>query len=78
MNNIKIILSVILGGLAALFLIQNFAVIDIRFLFWTLAISNSLLMFLLLLVGFILGWLLHNYSIHNRKNVKNGKQKPQK
>ena len=72
MNNIKIILSVILGGLAVLFLIQNFAVINIRFLTWTLVISNSLLMFLLLLIGFILGWLLHSYSIHNRKKVKNG------
>jgi H+/Cl- antiporter ClcA len=72
MNNLKIILSVILGGLAALFLIQNFAVISIRFLSWTLEISNSLLMFLILLIGFILGWLLHNYSIHNRKKIKNG------
>ena len=69
MNNIKIILSVILGSLAALFLIQNFAVINIRFLVWTLSISSSLLMFLLLLIGFILGWLLHNYSIHSRKKL---------
>jgi len=67
MNNFKIIISVILGGLAALFLIQNFTVINIHFLLWRLAISNSLLMFLLLLIGFILGWLLHSYSIHNRK-----------
>ena len=69
MNNIKIILSVILGGFAVLFIIQNFAVINIRFLFWTLSISSSLLMFLLLLIGFILGWLLHNYSIHSRKKL---------
>ena len=69
MNNIKIILSVILGSLVALFLIQNFAVINIRFLVWTLSISSSLLMFLLLLIGFILGWLLHNYSIHSRKKL---------
>jgi H+/Cl- antiporter ClcA len=69
MNNIKIILSVILGGFAVLFIIQNFAVISIRFLFWTLSISSSLLMFLLLLIGFILGWLLHNYFIHSRKKL---------
>ena len=69
MNNIKIILSVILGGFAVLFIIQNFAVISIRFLVWTLSISSSLLMFLLLLTGFILGWLLHNYSIHSRKKL---------
>jgi uncharacterized integral membrane protein len=69
MNNFKIILSVILGGFAVLFIIQNFAVISIRFLVWTLSISSSLLMFLLLLTGFILGWILHNYSIHSRKKL---------
>ncbi|HEM49150.1 MAG TPA: DUF1049 domain-containing protein [Caldithrix sp.] len=69
MNNFKIILSVILGGFAVLFIIQNFAVISIRFLVWTLSISSSLLMFLLLLTGFILGWILHNYSIHKSKKL---------
>jgi H+/Cl- antiporter ClcA len=69
MINIKIILSVILGGFAVLFIIQNFAVTNVRFLYWTLSISSSLLMFLLLLTGFILGWLLHNYSIHSRKKL---------
>ena len=69
MNNFKIILSVVLGGFAVLFIIQNFAVISIRFLVWTLSISSSLMMFLLLLTGFILGWLLHNYSIHSRKKL---------
>ena len=65
--NFKIISTVILASLALLFIIQNFAVIDIRFLFWTLAISRSLLMFLLFLIGLILGWSLHSYSIHSRK-----------
>ena len=63
----KIILSVILAGLALIFIFQNFAVIDIRFLFWTLVISRSLLMLLLFLMGLILGWLLHSYSSHSRK-----------
>jgi uncharacterized integral membrane protein len=65
--NFKIILIVILSSLVILFIIQNFAVIDIRFLFWTFSISRSLLMFLLFLIGLILGWSLHSYSIHNRK-----------
>jgi putative membrane protein len=63
----KIILSVILAGLALIFIFQNFTVINIRFLFWTLSISRSLLMLLLFLIGLILGWLLHSYSIHSRK-----------
>jgi putative membrane protein len=63
----KIILSVILASLALLFIVQNFAVIDIRFLFWTVAISRSLLMFSLFLIGLILGWSLHSYFIYSRK-----------
>jgi len=63
----KIIFSVILAGFALLFIIQNISVIDIRFMFWTLSISNALLMILLCLTGLILGWLLHSYSMHNRK-----------
>lgn len=65
--NFKIISTGILAGLALLFIIQNFAVIDIRFLFWTLSISRSLLMFSLFLIGLILGWSLHSYSIYSRK-----------
>lgn len=63
----KIILGVILAGFALLFIIQNISVIDIRFMFWTLSISSALLMVLLCLTGAFLGWLLHSYSMHNRK-----------
>jgi len=63
----KIIVSVVLAVLALVFIFQNFMVIDIRLLFWKLSISRSLLMFLFFLIGLILGWLLHSYSIHNRK-----------
>ncbi|MBN2103268.1 LapA family protein [bacterium] len=64
---IKIIISVILASFALLFIIQNFAVINIHFLFWTLPISSALLMFSVLLVGLVLGWSLHSYSIHGSK-----------
>lgn len=59
---IKIIISIVLASLALVFIIQNFAVINIRFFFWTLSISSALLMFSLLLIGLILGWFLHSYS----------------
>ena len=65
----KIIISIILACFALIFIIQNFAVIDIRFLFWTLPISSALLMFSLFLIGLILGWLLHSYSIHHSKKT---------
>ena len=68
---IKIIISIILASFALLFIIQNFAVINIRFLFWTLSISSALLMFSLLLIGLILGWSLNSYSMHRSKKIKN-------
>ena len=65
--NVKLILSVILAGLALIFIIQNTAVVDIRFLFWTLSMSRLLLFFFLLVIGVILGWLLHGYSMHRTR-----------
>ncbi len=58
--NFKLILGVILAGLAVLFIIQNVTTVDLTFLFWTLSVSRALLMFLFLSAGIILGWLLHS------------------
>ncbi|MDH3328152.1 MAG: LapA family protein [Desulfobulbaceae bacterium] len=63
MNN-KLIISLVLAGLAILFVIQNVAVVEIRFLFWTFAMSRSLFMIFLLAIGIIVGWLLHSYILH--------------
>ena len=65
--NFKLVLSLILAGLAVLFIIQNVAVAEIRFLFWTLSMSRSLLMFFILAIGIVLGWLLHSFMMHRQK-----------
>jgi uncharacterized integral membrane protein len=57
--NYKLILGIILAGMAVLFMIQNVAPAELTFLFWTLSMSRALLMFLTLSVGVILGWLVH-------------------
>jgi uncharacterized integral membrane protein len=59
--------------LAVVFIIQNFAVMDLRFLFWTLSMSKALLLFLIISAGIILGWLLHG-SFSRRKGIAHGKQ----
>jgi lipopolysaccharide assembly protein A len=64
--NPKLIIGIILAGLAALFIIQNVTVVDMRFLFWTLSMSRALLMLLILAIGIVLGWLLHG-SFSRRK-----------
>ena len=68
--NYKLILILILAGLILLFIIQNVAVVEIQFLFWSIQISRSLLIFLLLAIGIIIGWFLHGY-LKQRKGESN-------
>ena len=63
--NYKMLITLILSGLAVLFIIQNVAVVEIQFLFWATQMPRSLLMFLLLAIGVIIGWFLHSYVRHH-------------
>lgn len=63
--NARLIVVLGLVGLVVLFIIQN-VVVEICFLFWSLEMSRTLLMFLLLAVGVIIGWFLHGYASHRK------------
>ena len=63
----KLILSLTLALLAVLFVVQNVAVVEVRFLLWGLHMTLSLLMFLLFGCGLMVGWLLHSYWVYRRK-----------
>lgn len=65
--NIKLVGTLILIGLAAIFIIQNVTVVEIHFLFWKLSMSRSLFMIFLLLVGIAAGWMAHSYHIHRKR-----------
>jgi len=65
--NYKLITILILAGLAVLFIVQNVAVVEIQFMFWSTQMPRSLLMFLVLGTGMIIGWFLHSY-LHFRKH----------
>jgi uncharacterized integral membrane protein len=58
--NYKKIISLVLAGLTILFILQNITVININFLFWTFFISRSVLIFVVLLIGIAIGWLLRS------------------
>jgi uncharacterized integral membrane protein len=47
--------------------LQNTAVVEIRFLFWTVAMSRALLIVVMLVIGMALSWLLHGYIALRRK-----------
>ena len=66
--NFNLITILILAGLFVLFIIQNVAVVEIKFLFWSIQMSRSLFMFLLLAIGMVLGWFLHSYLNYRKKS----------
>jgi hypothetical protein len=35
--------------------------VEVSFLFWSVSMSRALLIFFLLMIGFVLGWFLHGY-----------------
>lgn len=63
----RLLLTLVLGGLAALFVVQNVAVVEVRFLSWSFAMSRSLLVFLMIAIGIIIGWVLHGFVRRRRR-----------
>ena len=67
MNRAKLTLSLVLLALVVLFTVQNTQVVEVRLLFWKLSMSRVLLIFLLLAVGAILGWVAGNAYRHSAR-----------
>jgi len=66
-KNVKLVINLILIGLAVIFIVQNVTVVEVRFLVWTLPISRSLLIFSALAVGIVVGWMLRSLSASRRE-----------
>ena len=67
MNRTKLTVSLVLLAVVVLFTVQNTQVVEVRLLFWTLSMSRVLLIFLLLAVGAILGWVAGNAFRHRSR-----------
>jgi len=52
----KLIVTIGLVVLVMVFAVQNAATVEIRFLFLEVAIPRSLLIFLMLMIGVVIGW----------------------
>lgn len=73
--NYKLIFILIIVGLAVLFIVQNVAVVEIQFLFWSTQMSRSLLIFLLLAIGILVGWFLRSYLRYRKDKSETAEQK---
>ncbi len=67
MMDLKLALILLLSTLAAVFIAQNVAPVEVGFLYWTATTSRAMLIFFTLLQGFVLGWFMHGFMLH-RKN----------
>lgn len=59
--NIKLVISLVLLALVLIFVVQNTQVVEIHFLLWSLAMSRALVIFLVLAIGMLAGWLLASH-----------------
>ncbi len=64
--NHKLIAILILSGLLLIFVIQNTTAVEIRLFFWTVSMSRALMLFLMVSIGIVIGWLLRGH-LKNRQ-----------
>lgn len=67
--NTRLILLLVVTGVAVIFITQNVSVVEVNFLFWSIAMSRALLIFFTLAIGLVLGWFLHGYFAHRRSKA---------
>lgn len=65
--NLKLIMTIVLAVLVAIFIAQNMTVVQLRFLFWSLSMSRALLFILLVFIGIAVGWLLHGHLLSGKR-----------
>jgi uncharacterized integral membrane protein len=65
----KVFLILALIIVAAIFITQNVAVVEVNLLFWRVSISLALLIVINLLIGFLLGWFIKSYLNYKKSKI---------
>jgi len=58
-----------LACLEAIFVLQNVAVVEVQFLFWSARLSRALLIVFLIVVGALIGWFLRAYVQRRSRKI---------
>ena len=69
-DKVKLWLVVGVGGLFFLFAFQNMASVEVQFLFWNFETRRFFVLFLMLALGFTVGWLLGAHRVRNARRTK--------
>lgn len=57
---LKLVIAIGLILFVMIFAVQNAATVDIRLLFWDVALPRSLLIIMMLMIGMVIGWFLRS------------------
>lgn len=66
--NIRLVLVLALIGLIVIFTIQNVAEVEIQFLLWGFQTRRALLIFVVLAIGIMIGWIAHSVRDRTKRN----------
>jgi uncharacterized integral membrane protein len=69
---IRLFTALILLALVMIFAVQNAAMVEIRLLFWDVDFPRSLLIFMMLLIGIIIGWFSRTALRISRRTRQSG------
>jgi lipopolysaccharide assembly protein A len=62
--NLKLTLVLVLSAVVLIFVAQNVAAVEVKFLLWSISLSRSLLIIFVLVIGILIGWFLRSYVGH--------------
>lgn len=60
MQHVKLVIALLLITLVMTFAVQNYEVVQLRLLFWSVEMSRALLLFLVFATGIGLGWIMRS------------------
>jgi putative membrane protein len=63
--NLKFGLIIFLAALFGLFVLQNIEQVQVSFLFWSISMSRVIMLFFVISMGIVIGWLLRGHFIRN-------------
>ena len=69
-DHIKLWVGLVLAALPVIFIFQNMHATPVTFLFWSIKISLALLIFVVLGIGVIVGWLFVSWLSYRRTRKK--------
>ena len=62
MSKAKLITGLTSILLIVIFAVQNYEVVQVNFLFWSFSMSRAVMIFILLAIGFLAGFILKGFS----------------